>query len=263
MIPLNDLIPRSERIDKLDAMVWSFSRAKCFENCPTEFYLKYLEAIPGRGNAFAQAGSLMHSILERYFTGDLSLFELSSVYDRSFDGAVTEEFPPYMPSARQAIYEDGYAYLNTLEPLPDGVQILGVEHKVRGKIGPYPFVGFIDLVLRADGKLVICDHKSKKSFKSRAEKDRMFDQLYLYSALLESPVDELWLNTFRSGIIHRESMLSSRRQAVCDHYVKTIDSIFNEDDFFPNQSISGGVVRPNMYCDYMCSMRDACFFKRD
>ena len=51
----------------LDAMDWSYSRVSSFDQCPHMFNLTYLQCKDRVENAFAQWGSLGHSLLERYF----------------------------------------------------------------------------------------------------------------------------------------------------------------------------------------------------
>ena len=57
--------------DKLDAMVWSYSRVKSYFECPRMFYLTYLDEGDQLESAFAQWGSLCHELLDRFARGEL------------------------------------------------------------------------------------------------------------------------------------------------------------------------------------------------
>lgn len=68
----------------LDAMDWSYSRVSSFDQCPRMFDLTYLQCMDRVGNAFAQWGSLAHSLLERYFRQQVELWDLSGLYEKEY-----------------------------------------------------------------------------------------------------------------------------------------------------------------------------------
>lgn len=176
---------------------WSFSSVKLFEQCPYAFYLKYVEGQAEKPNAFAMVGSLVHSILERYFKGKLYAFELADVFEQEYPTAVTERFPFY--NMYKAFYGKSLDYLTHF----DGIEgeIVGVEEKLETKFGDYNFIGYADLILRDDTGLVIVDHKSHSAFKSKKERDDYFRQLYLYAECVKRKYGEypykLAFNMFR------------------------------------------------------------------
>lgn len=53
--------------DKLDNLVWSFSKVNNYNRCPHGFKLTYIDKVPQIDNAFAEYGSFAHSLLEKYF----------------------------------------------------------------------------------------------------------------------------------------------------------------------------------------------------
>ena len=77
----------------LDAMDWSYSRVSSFDQCPRMVDLTYLQCMDRVDNAFAQWGSLAHSLLERYFRQQVELWDLSGLYEKEYARAVTERFP--------------------------------------------------------------------------------------------------------------------------------------------------------------------------
>jgi len=77
----------------LDAMDWSYSRVNSFDQCPRMFYLTYLQCADRVDNAFAQWGTLVHSLLERYYREQVELWDLTSLYEKEYSKTVKERFP--------------------------------------------------------------------------------------------------------------------------------------------------------------------------
>ena len=150
----------------LSKKVWSYSSLKLYSQCPYAFYLRYVEDEPEQANAFAQVGSLVHSILERYFKGELYAFELADIFESEYDTAVTERFPFF--NMYKSYTSKSLEYLRTFDGI-DG-EIVGVEQKLETAIGGYKFVGFADLILRDENGLHLIDHKSHGAWKSKAER---------------------------------------------------------------------------------------------
>ena len=71
---------------------WSFSSLKLYETCKYAFYLKYIEGIEEEPNAFSSFGKHVHSVLERYFKGELYAFELADVFEQEYETAVPQRF---------------------------------------------------------------------------------------------------------------------------------------------------------------------------
>ena len=138
--------------------VWSFSSVKAFEQCPYSFYLHYVQGEKELPNAFAQSGSYVHNILERCYKGELYEFELADEFEEHYSEYVTEKFPFF--NMAKSYYDTSLAYLQTFE-IDDNYETVGVEKRINCEIGGYKFTGIIDLLLRdkADGRLIICDHK--------------------------------------------------------------------------------------------------------
>ena len=71
--------------DKLGNLVWSFSKVNTYNHCPHGFKLTYIDEKPKIDNAFAEYGSFVHSLLERYFNGEIEFFELSQMYENEYN----------------------------------------------------------------------------------------------------------------------------------------------------------------------------------
>ena len=78
----------------LDGIKWSFSSVNAYATCPRMFKLSYIDGIRKSGNGFAEFGTFVHLILERYYTGKLDFFDLVQFYKAHYAENVKLGFPP-------------------------------------------------------------------------------------------------------------------------------------------------------------------------
>lgn len=237
----------------LDAMSWSYSRISSFDQCPRMFKLIYLKCEDCVDNAFAQWGSLGHSILERYFSQKANLWDLAQLYKKEYSTAVTERFP--YSRLEDSYYNRGLEYFESFSgELADEKEILMVEDRYTATLSGVPVVGIVDLVVRNSSGLVICDHKSRGKWKSKDERRRYLRQLNLYSIYIHEKYGEwpkeLWFNKFREGCVDREPFSEIKMQTDKDWFMQSIDKIYKTKDF---------VAKPDrFFCDHLCSVREFC-----
>lgn len=237
--------------------VWSFSSVKMFEQCPYSFALKYLEEETEQPNPFAQSGSFVHSLLEKVYKGELYEFELADEFETHYSEWVTERFPLY--NMAKSYYDKSLEYLKTFE-IDDGYEIVGVEKEIHTEVGGHKFVGYIDLLLRdkSDGRLIICDHKSKSAFK-KEEKAEYGKQLYIYSKAIyeeygEFP-KELWFNLYRAQKIEKIEFKEDDYQATLDWFKVAADTILQEQEW---------ECKPdNWFCNSLCGYTNCPYNGRD
>ncbi len=184
---------------------YSFSKLSSFHNCKYGYYLTYIEHHKGITNCFASYGLFVHSIMERYAKGELSLWDLPKIYKEEFTTAVPEEFPDafFCHDMRQLYYDQGLQFLQDFAGYED-IKILDTETQFDLDIDDWTFNGIIDLVFRDErGRLIIRDYKSKSTFKSKKEKAEYARQLYLYSLYVKQRYgrypDELQFMLFRKN----------------------------------------------------------------
>lgn len=250
-------------------MVWSFSRLNSYYNCPYEWWMNYIQCYPKAQNFFAQFGSLVHGILEKYEKGELSLFEISQYYEEHFNEIVYCDAPPNMyTDIRQSYYDKGLDYLDHIDLLLDEYDILGVEKEVRFKIGEYDAVGYIDLLLqhKETGAITILDHKSgsikilKNGNISKSDQAHFLEfkrQLYLYSKpVIEEygHVEFLEWNLFKDRKHLKIEWKEEEYQEALQWAIDTIELIKKETEWNPYPDF--------YYCNYLCSQREnACEYK--
>ena len=149
--------------------------------------MTYIDHKKGIGNCFSSYGLEVHSIMERYAKGELTLWDLVGIYEWEFDAAVPEKFPStkYCKDMRKLYYDQGLEYLKNFAGYDDR-KILEVESQFDYEIDDWTFNGVIDLVFEdKDGKLIIQDYKSKSSFKNKREQAEYARQLYLYALFVK------------------------------------------------------------------------------
>ena len=223
---------------------WSFSAVKLFEQCPFAFYLKYIEDQVEDDNAFAQHGTFAHKLLERCLTKEIVAFELADIYEQEYAQNVTKSFP--YANIAKSFYEKTLQYFLEFEGF-DG-EIVSVEEKLEGKFGDYNFIGYADLILKDDKGLYIVDHKSHAAFKSKAERESYFKQLYLYAECLKQKYGEypykLVFNMFRVPKMEVEILNPEKGKDSVEWFVKSVDKILANTDW--------DVKTDNWYCSNLC-----------
>lgn len=235
---------------------WSYSRIKCFEQCPYEFFMKYILNLDGKSNFYAEFGSFMHDILRQYHSGILKKNELTCYYVTHFKEEVTSDVSP---GIRSSYFIQGLDYLESVKELN---HIIGCEKEFSCIIGGYNFTGFADLIYQDESGVVIRDHKSKmlkakipnKKRKTDDELDEYLIQLYLYSNMFRQecgvPADHLEFNCFRSGDIIREQRTETGEMNAVMWVKNSIRKIMTCESFKPNIDY--------FYCKNLCNMRDQC-----
>lgn len=254
----------------LDNITWSFSSIQSFDRCPYGWKLHYIDNAPQENNAFAQYGSFIHKILERFEKGELSIFELADEYVDHYAENVTYLFPKnkYCDMDRM-YYDQGLEYFQEIEMLDDKYEILGVEKQINTLINGNKFVGFIDLLLKdkETGDIIVEDHKSAKltflkDGKISKKDERHFRdfkyQLLLYSkAVYEEygkyPTTLKW-NLFRLCRTLEVPFSLDEYNEALQWASESIDEIKQSSEFEPKPD--------DFFCNSLCSFRKICDQKK-
>lgn len=254
----------------VDQMRWSFSRLSSFDTCKYMWKLTYIDGVKGEPNFYSQFGSFCHKILEKYYKGELAIFELADYYADHYLEEVTYDAPPNKYKDLGAdYYAKGMSYFENFEDIDDKYEILGIEKQVKFEIAGKEFVGYIDLLLRdkETGAIKVVDHKSGsikilksgKISKSDTEHFLSFQrQLYLYSKAVieeygEVPKTLAW-NLFRTGNVIETPFVREDYEAAIKWADETIKKIENERDWSPTPD--------DFFCRFICDHRNsACEWK--
>lgn len=238
---------------------WSWSKARCFEDCPYRFCLRYIEKLPAQPRFFASYGSFMHSLLEAFLRGEATAEELRTRYLTGFRAAVAQRAPSR--AVFESYFRGGLDYLSGLSPPP--CPVLWVERRAEFQIGGVPVTGILDCLCEAGGTLWLVDHKSRalKPRSGRAkptagdrELDEYFRQLYLYSIPVEDcfgrPPDFLCFNCFRTGRKIVEPYRTDRAREAEAWFCAQVSRARSAEEFPPALDF--------FKCRHLCEMSGHC-----
>lgn len=259
--------------DKIADMVWSYSRINSYAQCPKMFYMSYIDKVDPLGSAFAQWGSLCHSLLDDFAKGNLLAFELGEEYDNRYPEYMTERFPPNRWSDLNAKYYDtGKEYFDEFEGFPENWEIIASEQKIQIEIDGIPVRGFIDLIVRdrTDGRLIVVDHKSKAKFNSEKELEHYGYQLYFYAIWVHEKFGEwpkeLIFNMFRAKDEKRIRFIEEGKEKAVFWLKENVRKVLDDEEFPDKVELAFAekgqpipeTLHPDFFCQYLCSVRHCC-----
>lgn len=246
----------------IDTMTWSYSRLKCYDQCPYQFYLKYIDCQDEAPMFFASFGSLVHDLFAQYYSGEITVADAVNEYMIRFTTEVRGFAPS--PEIRTSYFISGLEAIKRLAPMEE--EILSVEQRVSFEIDGRPFVGFVDMVLRdASGNLCILDHKSrnlkprsnrKKPTRTDEELDDYLRQLYLYSIPLKKFFKTyptyLAFDCYRKDkeTIIKEPFQERGFEDAKNWAISTIEEIRHDDKWRPKLDF--------WQCKYLCPFCSTC-----
>jgi putative RecB family exonuclease len=247
--------------------VFSPSSLTCFENCPKQYYFRYVGPIPvDQESIEAFVGKRVHEVLEklyRFLKNDLVpslprvLWRYRQNFDALFDPArvrIVREGSPLR--WYRALGERGLTnYYQANYPFEDAKRT-EVEHAIRFVLDPagqYSVRGIIDrLVTTRDGVIEIHDFKTGRRVPSQDELDRD-RQLGLYELGVRERFPEAEeVRLVWHYVVPNQTRTSTRsaaqRDALREETARTIDRIRAEREWAP---------RPSGLCGW-CEFRAHC-----
>ena len=243
----------------IEDMTWSYSRIKCFEDCPHQWFLKYIKRYPEKDQFYASFGKFIHTLLEQFYLGEIDKEDLPIAYLQRFSSEVKGQRPKI--ETFNKYINNGLEYLQTFVPLP--YNMVEVEKEVHFNVHGYEFTGFIDYLGEKDGDFYIVDNKSRdlkpRSGKEKPtakdkELDEYLKQLYLYSIAIKEEFGVypkyLCFNCYRTQTFIVEPFKVEALEETKRWAIEKISEIFSEEDFEPNQDF--------FRCYWICGMGDHC-----
>jgi len=245
----------------IEDMTWSFSRVSCFESCRYKWFMSYVRGWSGEETFYASYGSLIHKIIQLYYTGKLEKKNMPVYFLQHFRTDVKGERPKECTVTKYI--NEGLNYCRDFEPFP--FDPVDVEKKIEFDIYGIPFVCFIDFVGVKDGELYIVDHKSrdlkqrssrKKPTINDMEIDSMLRQLYVYSEAVYKEYGkypaELCFNCFKNGQFIREKFNESTLIETKKWVVDSVHRIEDEEEFDPDIEM--------FKCKWLCGLNNRCIY---
>ena len=247
---------------------YSFSKIAAFKQCPMSFYLTYVEnpgsedELPGY---FSEYGSLMHSILEQYYKGNLPVFCLADEWRSRYESEVIVAPPPFPKGYGEKNYNAAIRYLENFSGLPDGYEVITVEEKFVINIGGYLVSGIADLVIGnpQDNEVIIVDHKTKSASSMKKEYQLYRKQLYLYSIWFKEMTGayptKLRFNMVKDGTYidedFDESMVEETKQWFLDG-IREIEACDLFEDW--HSCIGAEETKEPYFCKWICGVNPSC-----
>lgn len=245
----------------MEEMIWSYSRVKCFHDCPYRFFLKYIKECSETPQFYSSYGSFMHKLIEEFYRGEISKENLTTKFLADFRSEVKGQRPA--ESTVLKYINLGCEYLDNFSPFP--FNMIDVEKKIYFQIGDVNLVGIIDYIGERNGDLCIVDNKSR-DLRPRSQKkqptdkdnelDNMLKQLYVYAAAVKKEYGSfpkyLCFNCFKSGVFIEEPFDMAAYESTIEWLMKSIEEIKDADDFCPSMDYFG--------CTYICGVHDDCCY---
>lgn len=198
---------------------WSYSKVSTFARHQCAFEMQYIFGLYGRMGPFTIAGKAYHQALQYFFAQlkEGEIIQLPALEQTAFEHIADTpgnrwklgKTTPTMEEAVKSALEDSGkllrnffgeqdVYMDNLAEVIDVELYFDEFLTVNGVDIPIPCHGMIDLVIRTkDGKTVIVDHKSKKSYTDDEEAAMLIGQQAItyvlgYEAKTGIHVDEVW-----------------------------------------------------------------------
>jgi hypothetical protein len=249
---------------------FSHSSTSTFDTCPYAFKLSYIERLPRESNFYAEFGSLIHACLEKYFAGDLEIYELSEYYNSQYDLFIVSPAPEFPYGIMEKYKLQGQSFFDTFSFERDRYEVLLIEGKIDFDLNGNNMVAKPDLVLKEKktGKVGMYDYKSATPFRNGKKTGKeivdtkkiegYYNQMYVYTYALRKyksiPVDEIILWFTRPDRRIAIPWILETETAAINRISAIIERIKKEEKFsFNNTS--------QYFCNELCGVRQFCEYR--
>lgn len=244
-----------------DNHIYSYSQLSSFSECPYGFYLQRIEHLEQTQNAFAEQGTLIHDLLDKWAKKELTVEQLPLEYERRYPEEVLSAWPRMLAAKGYAekTFQQGLDYFLNFDEFR-GFEVVSAEEKFRTDISGRPFVGIVDMVLRdqVTDELIVLDHKSKSLSSFRKNEDEMYRQQLLYSKYIKEKYgkfpDRMMFNLFKEGGLKQERLFN---EADYDQAMRWATEIIEKIEAYDVLDWLQSKEQ-DFFCTELCSMRKHC-----
>lgn len=254
----------------IDNIRFSYSALSTYSTCPYSYKLSYIDSLPRENNFYSEYGTLVHECLEKYFKGELDIFELSLYYNKRYNEVIISPPPPYPPDISSKYRQEGEIFFNNFNFDIENYEIIFVEDKIDLDIDGIDFVARPDLVLKhtKTKKNILYDYKTsmpfrtdKKTGREIVDRQKMISyhkQMRIYSYALRHekniPIDDIMLWFIRGDRKELVKTNKTLEKETIKWLKENVKAIKEENIFAYNNSNT-------YFCNILCNVRNYCKYK--
>ena len=245
---------------------FSFSSVNTYLTCPQSFKLTYLDKVHRGSSFWGEYGSFCHDILQKYFEGNLDIFELADYYKKNYYENVKTSPPPFIKNIHEDYYEKGLSFFEEFDFPKEKYEIINVEEFVRGN---YENIGFVmkpDLILidKTTTSVVLLDYKTadlwKKGVFNKKKMQEYKVQMNLYIYFLRKTkglqINKVILWFLRNNKFEEWDYNAEDEAAALEWFINVAREITLNTDWHPNNDKKNA-----FFCQHLCSVSSSCEYK--
>lgn len=243
---------------------YSFSRLDLFSTCKRAWKFRYVDNLKGIENAFAQHGTLIHEILEKYANGEYANNKdmIIEFLDR-FDKEVTCDYPVFSAKINlREHYKDKYSeFLAGMKGFSGSTVVTELPFEkdfILDDGSSVTYRGYIDLITECDEYVSVIDFKSGNKFtkKELAKKKR---QLLLYYPIVRDMYPDKKIRLF-FYFVKKGEVVEVSVDDIGDaiQFMKDAVKEINEEKDFDYGLTDETIKEMSFFCVNICQFRDDC-----
>lgn len=235
--------------------MYSYSKIRCFFNCPLQFHYRYVEKVKVKRFESIEAflGKRVHDALEKLYLNQKYLKEnkledLIAYYETSWQKKYNDSIQIIKKQFTcENYFDNGIKYISDYykKNFPfNKSTTLCLEKRINLRLDGYDIIGYIDrLSMAKDSTYEIHDYKTSGSMPPQSQFDKD-EQLALYAIAVKNMYDGavkvklVWhyLAFNRTIGIHRTDNELDMVQNNVIRKIRIIEDALKEDKFLPNES---------------------------
>jgi hypothetical protein len=219
----------------IDSMVWSFSRANSFHQCPYMWLLNYIYCVDKENNFFAEYGLFYHLILEKFFKNELEVYELLDYYQDHYVENVISAPPPYPVGMADKYYNAGIEFFMNFDFDKNQYEVLYIEAEIPIQIDKYNII-------------VKPNPTDKKKLQEYMNQMNLYCKGIKESFGIQIDVINLWF--VRIGRIHTETFDNKKCDESYQWFLDQIQKIGKETEW--------NATPQDYFCNNLCGVRATC-----